>query len=282
MILATFALYGRAGPVTFCNRAKSNQKRLPLHPASSSGARNGRDASTAHESSADATHSVCRRRIYDRPLLRSSARAEGAVERIFDRFAMKIARTRMRASGLRHLWLVKNTKRKVGKLVVAEIYWVADVQPLRLGLMARPRAGEWLVDEIAAWRAAKVRLAVSLLESHEIRELDLSSERQLCETNGIEFVSFPIRDRGVPESLHATVTLVDSLVSRLQGGQAVAIHCRAGIGRTGLIAGCVLSKLGIPSTTIFRVLSKARGLTVPDTQEQIEWLPKFERVSRAP
>ena len=34
---------------------------------------------TAHVSFADATHCVCRRRIYDRPLLRSSARAEGAV-----------------------------------------------------------------------------------------------------------------------------------------------------------------------------------------------------------
>ena len=40
---ATSALCGRAGPVTFANRGKSNQKRLPLHPASSSGARNGRD-----------------------------------------------------------------------------------------------------------------------------------------------------------------------------------------------------------------------------------------------
>ena len=54
---------------------------------------------TAHESFAYATHRVCRRRIYDRPLLRSSARAEGAVELIFDRFATKTTRTRMRASG---------------------------------------------------------------------------------------------------------------------------------------------------------------------------------------
>jgi hypothetical protein len=41
---ATSALCGRAGPVTFANRGKSNQKRLPLHPASSSGARVSRDA----------------------------------------------------------------------------------------------------------------------------------------------------------------------------------------------------------------------------------------------
>ena len=77
---ATSALYRRAGPVTFANCGKSNQKRLLLHPASSSGARNGRDASTSHECFAVATQSVCRRRIYDRPLLRSSARAEGAFD----------------------------------------------------------------------------------------------------------------------------------------------------------------------------------------------------------
>ena len=48
----------------------------PLHPAvlATGGMRR-----TAHESFADATHSVCRRRIYDRQLLRSSARAEGAI-----------------------------------------------------------------------------------------------------------------------------------------------------------------------------------------------------------
>ena len=65
MIFATLALYGCAGPVAF---AKSNQKRLPctsLLP----------------------------------PLLRSSARAEGAFELIFERFAMRATRTRMRASG---------------------------------------------------------------------------------------------------------------------------------------------------------------------------------------
>ena len=42
-------------------------------------------------------------RVYDRSLLRSSARAEGAFEPMFDRFAMWITGTRMQASGLR-LW----------------------------------------------------------------------------------------------------------------------------------------------------------------------------------
>ena len=85
---ATLALHGRAGPVTFCNRAKSNQKRLPLHPASSSGARNGRAAlDIARTRRLRVANSAMQCR-YDRPLLRSSARGEGAFEPIFDRFAI--------------------------------------------------------------------------------------------------------------------------------------------------------------------------------------------------
>jgi hypothetical protein len=38
-------------------------------------------------------------RVYDRPLLRSSARAEGAEEPVFDRFAISATKVRIRASG---------------------------------------------------------------------------------------------------------------------------------------------------------------------------------------
>ena len=98
---ATRALYGRAGPVTFGSRPKSNQNGLPHSPLFPPVLATGGTCRTAHESFADATHSVCRRHVYDRPLLRSSARAEGAFEPILDRFAMRTTRTRMRASGLR-------------------------------------------------------------------------------------------------------------------------------------------------------------------------------------
>jgi hypothetical protein len=34
----------------------------------------------------------------------------------------------------------------------------------RLAIVPRPRAGDWLDDEIAAWRAEGIDLVVSLLE----------------------------------------------------------------------------------------------------------------------
>ncbi len=158
-----------------------------------------------------------------------------------------------------------------------EIYWIKNVHPARLALMPRPRSGEWLADEIAGWARAGIDTVVCLLETHEVRELGLNEERALCETQGIEFLSFPIPDRGTPRSVLATADLVDDLVLRLGRGNGVAIHCRAGIGRSGLITGCVLLDLGVPPHEVFPVLSAARGVPVPDTPGQAEWLGFFRR-----
>jgi len=141
--------------------------------------------------------------------------------------------------------------------------------------MARPSGGESLHEEVSAWRKASVGLVVSLLESHEVRELELKAEPALCAERGIEFRHFPIPDRGVPQSTRETSILVAELHANLVQGKVVVIHCRAGIGRTGLVAGCVLHKLRIPRTEIFHLLSRSRGLAMPDTLAQVEWVEKF-------
>lgn len=158
-----------------------------------------------------------------------------------------------------------------------DIYWIKGLEPIRLGLMARPRAGDWLQDEIVGWSQAGVGTVLSLLEPHEVRELALIQERQLCEAQGIEFLSFPIKDRGIPMSMRDTEALIDGLVARLRDGVGVAVHCRAGIGRTGLVAGCILSKLGVPFPEIFPLLTLTRGVPVPDTQGQIDCVDGFTR-----
>ena len=159
-----------------------------------------------------------------------------------------------------------------------EIYWVKQVEPFRLAIMARPRSGDWLRDEITGWRRANVGTVVSLLEPHEIRELGLSDEAALCEASGIEFLSFPIQDRGAPSSIRDTTVLVEGIVSRLRNDTAVSVHCRAGIGRSGLVAGCVMLKLGVPFSEVFPILSQVRGNSVPDTPVQVKWVEQYGRV----
>jgi protein-tyrosine phosphatase len=158
-----------------------------------------------------------------------------------------------------------------------EIFWIPEVTAGRLGIMARPRSGEWLRDEVSGWCNIGLNAVVCLLEASEVTELELHDEQVLCESSKIAFISFPITDRGVPSSVHRTAQLVDRVVSLLRQGSSVAVHCRAGIGRSSLIAACVLLKLGFRREEVFPLLSRARGLSVPDTQAQVQWLSLFSR-----
>jgi len=162
------------------------------------------------------------------------------------------------------------------------IHWVRDIPPHRLGLMARPRGADALREEVAAWQRTSLDMVVSLLEAHEIRELELLEEPVLCAEHGIAFRHFPIPDRGTPPSLREAVTLIAELNAALVNGKSIAIHCRAGIGRTGLIAGGLLHTLGVPGKDIFHLLSRSRGLAMPDTSAQAEWVDRYVRGSRSP
>ena len=140
-----------------------------------------------------------------------------------------------------------------------------------LSTMPRPRGGDWLDDELAALRGVDVRVLVSLLTTNEVRELELSGEANAAFRAGLRFYHHPIVDLGVPERA-PVVALVDQLVLRLKAGDHVVVHCRAGIGRSSLIAGAVLVKLGITPDTAWTTISAARGVEVPETDEQRAWL----------
>jgi protein-tyrosine phosphatase len=148
--------------------------------------------------------------------------------------------------------------------------------------MPRPRGGDWLEDEVRAWRDVGVDVVVSLLEPAEVQALDLASEENLTRANRMEFVSFPIADRGIPQTRDAVSELVTKLAVGLRAGKNVAVHCRQGIGRAALVAASLLIRLGVdPETAIERVES-ARGLPVPETAEQRQWIAEFARSTSKP
>jgi hypothetical protein len=156
-----------------------------------------------------------------------------------------------------------------------KVHWIETPLTGRLAIVPRPRAGDWLNDEIAGWRAVGIDLVVSLLEREEVAELGLHSEAGLCNIHTIEFVSFPFPDRGVPSSLPETSALVRLLASTVTQGRTAAIHCRAGIGRSAVIAACALVWLGTNLDRAFEMITTARGVDVPDTEGQRAWVGAF-------
>lgn len=157
----------------------------------------------------------------------------------------------------------------------AEIYWLETKNSFKIGILPRPRAGEWLEEEIEAWQESNIQFILSPLTPEEIRELDLFKEPNLCESKGMAFFSFPIPDRGVPDSYRKAKVLVRKLVGLIQDGKTLGIHCRMGIGRSSLMAACILGALEENPKNVFDLIGKARKCPVPDTEEQREWFFEF-------
>ena len=125
----------------------------------------------------------------------------------------------------------------------AKVFWVAGPWQGRLGILPRPRGGDWLGVETTAWREAGIDVVVSLLEPDEEAQFVLEGEAAAAAASGVNFTPFPIPDRGVPASRECVAELANGIVDALETGRNVAVHCSQGIGRSGLIVGGVLGSL---------------------------------------
>ena len=77
--------------------------------------------------------------------------------------------------------------------------------------------------------------------------------------------SLPIVDGGVPEH-EELVEFIDRLAAYVNSGQTVLLHCAGGIGRTGMVAICLLVRLG--STAEFGKAAVIQAGSCPETPQQ--------------
>jgi protein-tyrosine phosphatase len=158
--------------------------------------------------------------------------------------------------------------------MTSDLYWIPGPWRGRLAIASRPRGGDWLSDELRAWRNAGIDVAVSLLEEDEANQLELANEAAEAETAGIRYVSFPIPDRGIPASTTSAAGLIARISEELEAGKNVALHCRQGLGRSGMIAASVLTHAGLNSDDAIQAVSSARRQNIPETAEQRAWIER--------
>lgn len=91
---------------------------------------------------------------------------------------------------------------------------------------------------------------------------------------------FPIIDHGVPDSPAVMSSVVAAIASDLEEGRRVYVHCRAGIGRTGMAVGCYLIQSGLDGDAaldklqvLWQRCARARSWpSVPETEDQIRFV----------
>ena len=163
-----------------------------------------------------------------------------------------------------------------GKRKMDEIYWIKSNPPVRLAIVLRPPGGVELHDAMLRIKQAGIRTLVSMLESQEAELLGLAEESRIAEEIGLHFLNYPIPDTKVPHDVAQFRAFVSGLADRLRSGESVGVHCRGCIGRTTILAACILMHMGLKPMDAVVAVEAARGCTVPDTSEQLSWILHYK------
>jgi protein-tyrosine phosphatase len=113
-----------------------------------------------------------------------------------------------------------------------------------------------------------IDVLVSMLTEEESNELGLDKESDKCAAAAIKFVNLPSPDRSVPSNTDDFLRCVEQLAEMVRDGRSLAVHCRASIGRSSVLAVSVLVRLGWDANEAFNAVESARGCSIPDTPEQ--------------
>ena len=109
------------------------------------------------------------------------------------------------------------------------------------------------LEVIRHWGAATV---VTLIEDHEFQMLGVQTIAKDVRDLGMSWLHLPIVDVSIPDHRFEDVWVIEGpkLHKRLDAGERILIHCRGGLGRTGLVAGRMLVERGCePRIAIQRV-----------------------------
>lgn len=153
----------------------------------------------------------------------------------------------------------------------AEMYEITGCPAGRIATMPRPRGANWLPAELKSLKASGVTDLVTMLTLNEEIELALLFEPQICEDLGIGFHRLAVKDREVPPRTEFDY-FISTLLPILHNNGFIAIHCRAGIGRSSVVAAGLLCGLGVPAEQALAMISRARGFDVPDTEAQLNFI----------
>jgi protein-tyrosine phosphatase len=111
--------------------------------------------------------------------------------------------------------------------------------------------------DLKAIQAFGAQALVTLMETHELADFQVPSATLARETQAcaIEWYHIPITDVWVPDERFEDQWTYSGprLRSMLRSGKHIVLHCRGGLGRTGMIAARLLVEFEDPDAAIRKV-----------------------------
>lgn len=116
--------------------------------------------------------------------------------------------------------------------------------------------------------AYQVDRLVTLLEKDEMAQLSIPTLLTDAEAYGMRTRWFPIPDFHTPTSMQGLFELVQDILTWLQQQQTVVVHCKGGLGRSGLVAASCLTAMGHSPDEAFAYVRHARPGSVETTGQE--------------
>jgi len=129
-------------------------------------------------------------------------------------------------------------------------------------------SGIWerdLVTDINAVKTWGGKVLISLMEDHEFSLLGVPDFASvLPSVKGLEWLHLPIKDMQIPDGQFEKNwdTIGADIHKRLSDGDSIVIHCRGGLGRTGLLAARILVEFGMEPVQAVAAVRQSRERSI--------------------
>jgi ADP-ribosyl-[dinitrogen reductase] hydrolase len=127
-----------------------------------------------------------------------------------------------------------------------------------------------LEEDLRAIRNWGASTVVTLMEPHELDLLKVSHLGERVQKLGMRWIHLPIRDVDVPDQRFERGWSIagPEIHDRLREGEKIVIHCRGGLGRTGVVAGLILVERGCAPRDAVRQVRSARPGAIETVKQE--------------
>lgn len=136
--------------------------------------------------------------------------------------------------------------------------------------------GSSLDEALGTLQAAGAEAVITLMPAEELARNDASQLPQLCAERDLEWFHLPVADEQVPLADFDQVWegAAARIHESLDAGKRVAIHCKGGSGRTGLIAARILIDREVPRAAAIACVQALRPKAIQHPAH-VGWIERF-------